>query len=164
MGTRGPVPKRSDVRAGHRAKSDQPDQAPAQGRVRIPAADRAWHPQALRWYQSLRRSGQHRYFEPSDWAEAHLLADLLTRELTAVKVVQLPTGDQVIVPVPPRALMTKTILATMNELGTTESSRRRMRIEVNRTALSDNREATGAGNSDDALSFLDDYRERGAGG
>lgn len=150
MGLRGPVPKRSDERAGHRAKADHPDQVRLSRRVPIPAAARDWHPQAARWYRSLRTSGQVRFFEPSDWAEAHLLADLLTRELTAEKVVTLPDGGQAVVKVPPRALMTKTILAAMNELGTTESARRRMRIEVDRHQ--------GGEVVDDKVTVLDDYR------
>lgn len=152
MGERGPVPKRSSERAGHRANDDKPDQVALAGRVPVPAGAKDWHAQATRWYRSLRRSGQKRFFEPSDWAEAYLLADLLSRELTAVRVVTLPTGDEVIVPVAPRATMIKTILAAMSELGTTESSRRRMRIEVDR------RQGSGEVNGDDSITVLDDYR------
>lgn len=151
MGERGPVPKRSEERAGHRAAADKPDQVALSKRVSIPAASREWHPQASRWYRSLRRSGQVRFFEPSDWAEAHLLADLLTRELSAVRVATLPTGDQVIVPVAPRANMIRNILAAMGDLGTTESARRRMRIEVNR--------GSGDVSGDVSITVLDDYRD-----
>lgn len=152
MGTRGPVPARSDSRSGHIAKADLPDKVTITKKVTVPAPSKEWAPQATRWYRALKQSGQVRFFEPSDWQYAWLLAELLTKELTAVKVVtDLVTGEQYPVPVPPRAMMTKTILAAMGELGTTESSRRRMKIEVERV--------TGSGRpDDDDIAVLADYR------
>jgi hypothetical protein len=117
MGSRGPAPKRSTERAGHRTKAEQPDQVTVSQAVTIPPADPKWRAAAKRWYESLQRSGQKRYFEPSDWEYARLLAQLLSDEIAS--------GS-------PRATMMKTILAAMGELGTTESARRRMRIEVER--------------------------------
>lgn len=154
MGARGPIPKRSTERAGHRAKDDVPDRTAGDGPVPIPAESRDWHVQAKRLYRALRHSAQRRYFEPSDWAQAQLLCDLLTRELTKKAVAHLITGD-VIVKVPPGALMMKTILAGFAELGTTESSRRRMRIEIDRPPAGAGR-APGAG--DVSITVLDDYR------
>lgn len=135
MGVRGPVPKHSSdrIRRNIEGRPDRVTSGP--GAAPIPPASRDWHPQARRWYRSLRRSGQAVFYEASDWASAHLLADLLTRELTAVRVVELPQGGEVVVPRPPGALMMKTILGAMNDLGTTESARRRMRIEIERTAV-----------------------------
>lgn len=136
--TRGPVPKRSNVRAGHRGEADQPDRVLVRGPVRIPRASRAWHESARRWYRSLADSGQSRYFEPSDWSFARLLAELLSAELEGS----------------PRATMVNAILAGMDRLGTTEAARRRMRIEVERTL---------AGDDDDSVVVFDQFR-RLAGG
>ena len=117
MGQHGPVPKRSTTRAGHRAKADRPDAVKVEGRVPVPAADSSWHPQAAEWYRSLRRSGQSRYFEPSDWQYAQVLAHMLSAQLSSSR---------------PSAQMMKALFDAMEELGSTESSRRRMRIEVER--------------------------------
>lgn len=151
MGVRGPVPKRDEERVRRNVES-QAEHAPGAVTIRVPAPLKDWVPQAKLWYRSLRQSGQQRFFEPSDWRYAWTLADLLHRELTAVRVVTLPTGGEVIVPVPPRALMTKTILSAMGELGTTESARRRMRIELDRQP--DNPDVGGDG----AITSLDQYR------
>jgi hypothetical protein len=74
---------------------------------------------------SLRRSGQSRYFEPSDWQYAQVLAHMLSVQLGSPR---------------PSAQMMKALFAAMEALGSTESSRRRMQIEVERdtgTDLSD---------------------------
>lgn len=139
VATRGPVPKRSNVRAGHRAAADAPDKVAVRGPVRVPHASRSWHPSARAWYRSLAESGQRRYFEPSDWAFARLLAQLLTDELSGI----------------PRATMVNAILAGMDKLGTTESARRRMRIEVEREL---------EGSDDDAeVVALEQYRRLASG-
>lgn len=41
----------------------------------IPDADKAWHPKARSWYNSLKISGQTEFWEPSDWATAVAAAD-----------------------------------------------------------------------------------------
>lgn len=117
MGSRGPVPKRSSARAGHRTKAEQPDKVSVPGRVRVPPASRDWASEARAWYQSLRASGQSRWFEPSDWEFARLLARLLSDQMERDR---------------PSSEMVKAILSAMGDLGTTEGSRRRMRIEVER--------------------------------
>lgn len=143
MGSRGPVPKRSSERAGHRTRAERPDVVRAAEPVKAPPARRGWHPQAKAWYRSLARSGQSRYFEPSDWELARLIADLLTKQLTSER---------------PSAEMVKACLAAMSALGTTEADRRRMRIEVERPELGADDEAKRA-----ALTVLDEFR-RLAGG
>ncbi|TAL43892.1 MAG: hypothetical protein EPN91_05425 [Salinibacterium sp.] len=164
--TRGPVPKRASERAGHRAKDDVPDQVKVNGPVPQPPADREWAPAAKRWYSSLAQSGQANYFEPSDWEEARLVADLLSGQLktgatyksllsaarklldslgrfaleqddeTRLEIVvqDLPVLIRLInrLSAPPNAAMIKEILKAMADLGTTEGSRRRLRIEVER--------------------------------
>jgi hypothetical protein len=134
MGTRGPVPKRSSQRAGHHSSDQEPDHVSVIGKVRVPRASKDWKPQARRWFHALAASGQAQFFEPSDWAYAQLLADLLTAELAGS----------------PRATMVNAILASMSKLGTTESDRRRMRIEVERSD-------DDAGDDDD-VAILAQYR------
>lgn len=121
--TSGPVPKRRAERAGHVTKGDAPDVVAMPDPVRPPPARSSWDPAARAWYRSLRRSGQSRYYEPSDWELARILCDLLTNELAK------PKG--------PSSEMTKAILSSMDALGTTESARRRMRIEIDRGSSDD---------------------------
>lgn len=137
--TRGPVPKRSNVRAGHRAVDDQPDQVRMPGAVKAPPAARWWAPRVRAWYRALVDSGQSRYFEPSDWEYARILADLLTNELREL----------------PRATMVNAVLAGMDKLGTTEAARRRMRIEVERSDGEDGESAD--------ITPIDRYRARAGG-
>ena len=117
MGTRGPVPKRSNTRAGHRAKADRPDSVKVEGRVPIPKTDTSWHPGARCWYTALGRSGQSQRFEPSDWEFARVVAHFLSDQLSSPR---------------PSAGMMRSLFAAMESLGSTESSRRRMKIEVER--------------------------------
>ncbi len=51
--------------------------------VKIPRLPRGTHPAARRWYRSLRESSQARFFEPSDWAAAAYVAEMMTRLLNA---------------------------------------------------------------------------------
>jgi len=46
--------------------------------VRIPAANKDWHPIAKRFYNSLKTSGQSDFYQNSDWAFAYSVADDLS--------------------------------------------------------------------------------------
>jgi hypothetical protein len=140
MGARGPVPKRADQRAGHRAKSDRPDRVTEPGNVKRPPSAADWSPEARAWYRSLEKSGEARFFEPSDWQYARLLARLLTDEMMKSRR---------------SSEMIKAVLAGMDNLGTTEAARRRMRIEVERHANVDD------GVENAKVSVLDQYRALG---
>lgn len=135
-GKGGPVPKRSNARAGHRTKAEQPDKVTRSGSVPVPPSSAAWADEARRWYESLAESGQSQYFEPSDWAYARLLARLLSDQLGKAR---------------PSSEMMKAVLSAMNDLGTTEGARRRMRIEVERAVADDD----GAGDPGAELIILD---------
>lgn len=113
--TRGPTPKRDAERAGHRTKDESADSVRMRGAVRKPPADKAWSEGARRMYESLARSGQSRYFEPSDWAFAQMTADLHT----ANEAKQSAQAWQL-------------IFQSWERLGATENMRRRMRVEVER--------------------------------
>lgn len=122
MGKRGPVGKRSDAVMGHRTKAELAeragDQAPGAEVVEIPDADPEWHPIARDWYESLAVSGQHRFYEPSDWAVARYVAEGMSRHLNSATF-----GAQ----------MMATVMHAASELLSTEGSRRRLRLELQRS-------------------------------
>jgi hypothetical protein len=83
----------------------------------MPPASREWHSIARRWYMALGRSAQREFYQPSDWAQAYLAAEVLSRLLTADKLsaVGLAAWDG----------MSARLLVT-------EGDRRRARIELER--------------------------------
>jgi len=122
VGTRGPVPKRSEERRRRNA-----DDGPAlvQGKAGAPAElpplpepDPMWHPIATEWYLSLRDSGQAAFYEPSDWAMARYAAELMSRGLRSDR--------------PPNGQYVAALNSVMASLLTTEGDRRRARIELER--------------------------------
>jgi len=139
MGARGPVPKRSTERrrrnktsAVETVKVDAP--APA-----VPAPNPNWHPIAGDWYASLVESGQAIYFEPSDWQAARFVAEVMSKNLKQKRF---------------SSVLFAAVWAAMNDLLTTEASRRRVRMEIERgdvdhgqpagvTAIADYRKAVG---------------------
>lgn len=140
MGTRGPIGKRSDQR---RRRNKQPENEPAlvtaigQSEVKPPAEDRAWHPYAKQWFRSLKRSGQAKFYQDSDWQEARMVAFLISNEFNR------ESG--------PRSGMMDTIFARGDSLMTTEGARRRLRIElVNAHNHDHDKEAT--------VSMMEEYR------
>lgn len=133
MGTRGPAPKRDAERAGHRSAEYAADKVALNEAVEVPPAKESWHETALAWYASLAKSGQSRFYEPSDWAKAWLLADALSEYCTDVAIG--PAYDDNGKPITGRfanAATLKVLLSEMASLGVTEQDRRRMRIEVER--------------------------------
>ena len=141
MGTRGPVPKRSEQRR-RRNKESKPDKVAAPiTPIDAPPEKRAWHPVAKDWYRSLQESGQAQFYEPSDWQAARLVAEELSQYLRAKKR---------------SAMMFAQLWSAMTDLLTTEGARRRVKIEVERGAPEDNGE-------DAEIASLDEYRRRVAG-
>lgn len=188
MGSRGPVPKRSDQRrrrnttaatdkvparrpAGRDTNSPPPrggpgssteawrDWAMSAGYEPAPDATRAdimalvdagapqravedgWHPIAADWYRSLSDSGQAVYFQPSDWAAARYVAEVMSRNLNAGRF---------------SAQLFAACWSAMGELLTTEGARRRVRIEVEAE--------TGEPEQDASVTAIEDYRRALAGG
>lgn len=135
MGVRGPVPKRTDQRHGHR-KAEPTDKAPAgndrtkppggtpspRGTFTVPLADGAWHSTAKKWYQSLRYSGQSAWYEASDWMEAYVAAEVLSEMLFAEKL---------------SAMLFASWSSHTARLLVTEGDRRRVRIELERAGKTD---------------------------
>lgn len=155
MGSRGPVPKRSDQRHGHRSKAERAavDQAPAAAEVKVPPVSEEWHPLARAWYESLGRSGQRVFYEPSDWATARLIAESLSRDLKPQPVgVDKETGEAVMAVIPLKGASLAAYLKAMASLLVTEADRRRASIELQRP------EPSGEGASD--VAWIDDARRR----
>lgn len=153
-GTRGPVPKRTDQRLGHSTPA-RPTTARAASKVTVPAADRAWHPIAKRWYAALRKSGQAVFYEPSDWATAYLVAESISRELNPQPMV-VGRGDSAeieMVSLPPKGTSLAGWLKAMAVLMVTEGDRRRLRLELERVGPNEEPEVN-------VVSELDEYRRR----
>lgn len=119
----GPIPKRSDQRRRTNKPTGGITSAPGAPAVAVPDADPAWHPMARDWYESLAGSGQRAFYQPSDWQVARVWAEVLSRQLTA------PKGMS--------AVMVQAWAASASELLTTEGSRRRVRLELERGAAVD---------------------------
>lgn len=138
-GKGGSIPKRSDQRR-RRNKPDGPAlvKAPAGDETPAPDPDPQWHPIARDWFESLGRSGQCRFYEASDWAAARYVAHVMSRGLEVSRL---------------SAQLFGAVMSAMSELLTTEASRRRARIELERGSQ-------GAGGDRDApVAQLDEYRE-----
>ena len=114
----GRVQKRAAERTGHY----QPVTGEARvGQLlpvkRVNPDKKNWHPRALAWFEALRTSGQVNYFQDSDWAQAKIIADMLTYvyDMNFHRTAQ----------------MLDTISTMMAKLGTTEADRRQLlRLEL----------------------------------
>ncbi len=127
MGTRGPVPKRSDQRRRENKPEIPYETAPGASSGAIPNPDTDWHPIAKLWFESLAESGQSYWYQPSDWAEAFFLAHVMSEALTADTAINGPKLSA--------------MLAGASRLMTTEGDRRRLRIELERPDPVDSDEA-----------------------
>jgi len=135
-----PTPKRAAERLGHAHEKKgllpNVDSVRIVGPVKPPALPKGLHPDAGRWYRSLRQSGQARYFEPSDWA----LAVVIARQMSNLSSLGAASN----------ANLFKTVMEAAESLLSTESSRRRARIEVERVT----------GNDGEKPKEIRDYRSR----
>lgn len=136
MGSRGPVPKRSEDRI-RRNKPEVPiEKVEAIGTVVAPELGfEDPHPLVKDLYLSMRESAQARFYEPSDWEMARFtlhFADILLKSSR-------PSGQ-----------LLATVQSMMVDLLLTEGSRRRVRLEVERSV-------SGEGN---VLDVADMFRAR----
>lgn len=127
----------ADQRPDRTADVEKPVAAPA---PEIPPADAEWHPRAAEWYASLQTSVQAQYLEPSDWAFARYLGDLMTTTLDIPR---------------PNAQLVAAITRGMDQLLTTEGARRAARLELQRPGRGQEDESDGGGE----VTLLDDYRD-----
>ena len=138
MGTRGPVPKRTESRQRRNVSEVDVKRADGAEDVSQPAPDPDWHPIASRLWESLGRSGQSRFYEPSDWAVAYSLMD----DLSYYKASSKRSGQ-----------MLATIMSAMSSLLVTEGDRRRVQIELARPNADDSEENT-------KVAVMDKWRQK----
>jgi hypothetical protein len=150
MGAHGPVPKRSDARRRRNLEGGSVDKVTTAGAVRIPALPKGTHRIARQWYLALKASGQAQYFEPSDWAVAQLVCEQITR-LMAASSLAVSARDYQHIAIPGSQFAG--IWTAMNDLLSTEASRRRVRLEVERE--------TGAAEEEPAgITAIEEFRRR----
>lgn len=125
----GPPPKRAAQRR-RRNKSSEPESAPGAKPVGPPKANHLWHPIAKAWYNALGDSGQSRFYEPSDWATAAVIAEAISRDLKPQYVGMTETGKVVKEALPIKGASLAAYLKGMTALMVTEGDRRRLRLEL----------------------------------
>lgn len=151
MGSRGPIPKHPDQRRRRNVKKAAPAKkvakkataatkkaAPvttlptpaAPKRVPVPRVDADWHSVAKAWYKSLADSGQSKYYQPSDWATAVLIAESMSRDLQPQFVGFTEEGDVIKEQIPLKGASLAAYLKAMSVLLVTEGDRRRMECEL----------------------------------
>lgn len=133
-GPRGQVPKHSSQRRRRNADSIPQKVAVRGAAVTQPPLRDGLHPLAVDWYTALAKSGQSRFYEPSDWAHAQVVAEAIDAFATER-----------------RANMLGAIMSASSNLLVTEGDRRRLRLELTRTVADPDEEA--------AVASLDDYRD-----
>ncbi|ATE85110.1 terminase small subunit [Streptomyces phage Goby] len=114
----GPVPNRESDLARPRSRKGGDVQEVTKGEMRpvkIPNADRDWHPIARRLWDSLKTSGQADFYQNSDWAFAYSLCE----DLSYYKKSGKRSGQ-----------MLQTIYSAFERLLVAEGDRRRVRIEL----------------------------------
>jgi len=134
----GPVPKRSSERR-RRNKSGDVESVDFGGVVEQPPAHESWHRIAREWYESLAESGQAQFYEPSDWRTAQYVAEAMSRNLESGRF----SGQ-----------LFAAVMSAMTDLLTTEGSRRRARLEIERGEVVEEQPVTA----------ISEYRKRLAGG
>ncbi len=142
MGTRGPVPKRTT----QRRRTNKPAIPTTQtdlgsSTVEIPPSDPTWHAVARSWYEALSTSGQSKFYEPSDWATAVLVAESMSRDLSPQFVGFTEAGDVIHETIPLKGASLAAYLRAMSVLMVTEGDRRRLSLELNRAAGKDDPDA-----------------------
>jgi len=127
LGVRGPIPKRTEERRRRNKEGGEVDKVISKMPEKFvprPAA-KNWHTLSKEWYESLIVSGQSDFYEPSDWAQARILAEMLDRLL--------------------RGQMNGQALAAWlsgaADLMTTEGQRRRLRMEIQKRGIDEERPA-----------------------
>lgn len=151
-GIPGPPPKRSEER--RRRNDDGVEIAKVnldeliRREVEIPVPDENWDPLAYMMWESFTRSGQAIWYEPSDWATAYMLCEILDRWMKPqeVRTGEIRPGqneggevtyifEDKILPMPGGVLTS--ILKALTALMATEGDRRKLRIELERRGAID---------------------------
>lgn len=84
MGSRGPVPKRSDHLHGHRSKADKARVDKVEGAATsIPELGFDAHPIVADWYAALADGPEAQFYSPAMWHRARVVARMLSGVLEA---------------------------------------------------------------------------------
>jgi hypothetical protein len=136
-GTRGPIPARSDQRVRRNLPDTPIDKITTIGPVEIPDLGIPNpHPIVKDLWESMKTSGQVKYYEPSDWQYARLTFHFVNKLLRQRA---------------PSAMLLSSVNQMLTSLLLTEGDRRRVRIEVERQ-----QNAGGA----EVVKISDVYRDR----
>lgn len=135
MAFSGPVPKR-DAERIRRNKPEVPtDTVEMIGSVEIPELDiDNPHPLIVDLYNSLKQSGQARYYEPSDWQIARFCLHFANQLVWSGK---------------PSSMMMQQVTGMLSDLLVSEAQRRRVRMEIERNVT----EA-------EVINLADEFRKR----
>lgn len=102
------------------------------GEVEVPVPDEDWHPIAIEIFESVKRSGQVIWMEPSDWSVLYLMCESLSRDLNPQVVGITEDGTVVKEEIPLKGASLSAYSKTMASLMMLEGDRRRLRIELER--------------------------------
>lgn len=102
------------------------------GEVEIPVPDEEWHPIARQIYESIGKSGQVIWMEPSDWSTLYLLCESISRDLNPQVVGVTEDGDVVKDTIPLKGASLNAYLKAFAALMMLEGDRRKLRIELER--------------------------------
>lgn len=121
----GPAPKRDAERTRNNTPaSGAARQGMLQPVKQVNADRKKWHPRATAWFEALKTSGQASFYQDSDWAQAKIVADILTK----IYNVDFARSAQLL----------ETAAQMMSKLGTTEGDRRAtLRVELEAPAETD---------------------------
>lgn len=156
MGERGPVPKPSSQRRRRNKTPAKKTINSTRSSVEPPAAEASWHPAARAWFDALKDSGQSAFYEPSDWATAHLIAESISRDLKPQVVgINEETGKPVMATIPMKGASLSAYLKAMTSLLVTEGDRRRAGLELERQHL-----IPDTGEEPTDVTNIEDYRAR----
>jgi hypothetical protein len=121
MGSRGPIPKRSDLRMGHPHEAQNPaDVTRVQLNGVVEPPELGFEPDheiVAEIWESVKLSGQSIFYEPSDWTMLKFWLMQLETYLNH----------------PGRATMLDVIASNLSAFLLTEGDRRRMKMEIDRS-------------------------------
>ena len=118
----GPVPKRDDERLRRNKPVIETDTVTMIGAVEIPelGLDDP-HPLIVDFYEAMKKSGQSKYYEPSDWALARFALHFANDLVKSGK---------------PSSMLLQQVTSMLSDLLVAEGQRRRVRMEIEREAAS----------------------------
>jgi hypothetical protein len=139
----GPPPKRDAERRRRNGKAVETRSVDIADLIKlevdIPVACEDWHETAIAMYESLSRSGQAIFYEPSDWMTAYVICEQLSRALKPVPmfdadgaIVLDSNGDPMMRSIPMPGAAMNSLLKGLASLMVTEGDRRRLSIELER--------------------------------